>query len=155
MHMGALHDRTCSAWVPVRAPSRGPVHGCGGVPGLRPHVRGTAHPQCPDESAPASRVHQWSPWPPVELPSIPRHHGRVAGSYSMSREMWISTGARSGGHSAHVQVKCLKPDTRGSQVRPKDHDAAQNGQLRQPILTWGSSSGSLSVSLHTTHPATP
>ena len=85
MHLGALHDRTCSAWVPVRAPSRGPVHGCGGVPGLRPHVRGTAHPQYPGESAPASRVHQWSSWPPVELPSIPRHHGRVAGSYSMSR----------------------------------------------------------------------
>jgi hypothetical protein len=31
MHLGALHDRTCSAWVPTRAPSRGPAHRLRGV----------------------------------------------------------------------------------------------------------------------------
>ena len=62
------------------------------------------------------------------------YHGSGRGSCRGTGQITISERSRFGGANAPVQVRILKPNTRGSQVRPAYSYAARLKQLRWHIL---------------------
>ena len=133
--LGPSHDFHVLSGVLGRAPSRGPAHGLSMVAAQGPPQLFSMAALVAPGSSSCPRAPMGNLEPLADLSVLTGWTGRVAGSYSTSSSIVISAGACSGGHSAHVQVKSLKPDPRGNQVRPTDGDAAQDGQLRRRILT--------------------
>jgi hypothetical protein len=72
----------------------------------------------------------------LELSVLAAGSGRVLGSYSISRQIGISTGWWCGGVCAHVQVRFLQPHTVSKSNTSRDNIGRREDRSDTCLLTW-------------------